>query len=91
LYAPKDFRPEVAVVSRAAALPGNREGLAGESGSNDLRAFRLEAVDVIVAGDAWPMLGEDGTTVPVAFAESNGPHSRSFKSKGETSNSGTKV
>lgn len=89
------FRPEVAVIRRASSLHGDGEGLAWVSSANNVNGSHVlasEASHVLMAGDARPVLCEDGAAVRVDFAEGDGAESsRSLKAEGETADSAKEV
>jgi hypothetical protein len=45
-----------------------------------------ECCNIVVAGDIWPVLFEDGAAIGIDFTEGDGAHSGSFESKGEAAN-----
>ena len=60
----RNLRPEVAVIRRASALPGDAERLAGVSGCEEVDSAAkrpgVEGAEVIVLGGVGPVPGEDG-------------------------------
>jgi hypothetical protein len=81
------FRPEVAVVRFARHRAGNGEGLTGEASADKIdsseptQSVCVKGVNVVEAGDAWPVLAEDGSAIFITLAEGDGSHSRSLKSE----------
>jgi hypothetical protein len=64
----------VAVIFRAALLPGNTERLAGVSAGNKVNSsivFRVECLYVLMDRDAWEVLGEDQPRPWVYLTECN--------------------
>lgn len=82
-YDSKHFRPKVAVVLRAATLPGTTEGLAGEASCDevDARSFRTiplgerfdigigEYLNVVINVRGGPMLAQDRLRERIVVAE----------------------
>jgi hypothetical protein len=62
-----------------------RDILTGESSANNVCWEGLESSDVIVAGNARPVLGEDSPAIGIDFAELDGSHASSFEPKTESS------
>jgi hypothetical protein len=91
------LRPEVAVVLFAFLLSSDAEGLAREATTDEIDSSKpsqsicVNGVDVIEAGDIWPVLSQDGSAVLVTFAECNGVHSSSFESEAESTNAAEEV
>lgn len=85
------LRPEVTVIFRASALPGETEWLAWVSSANNVALDAGECADVVMDGDAWPVLSEDGPAVGVDLAEGDGTHSGSFKPEAETADPAEEV
>jgi hypothetical protein len=86
------FRPEVTVILLASALPGVREGLAGEASGKHVNPGRAgSASDVSVIRDTWPMLSQDGGGIGVNFGESNGSESLALKGKAESADAAKQV
>jgi len=72
---------------KAGALSGPRNILAGEPADDDIGRGELGCSNVVVAGDAWPVLGEDAPAERIDLAERDGSHSGSFEPEAETANS----
>ena len=70
-----------------------RNILAREAADHDIGfAFgKFARCDVIMAGDIWPVLGEDASAVGIDFAESDGSHSGSFEAETESADAGKEV
>jgi hypothetical protein len=91
------LRPEVAVVFLRSLLSGDAEGLAGESAADEIDSSKpiqsvcVNAVNVVEAGDTWPMFSKHGSAVFVTFAECNGSHSGSLEAETESANTGEEV
>jgi hypothetical protein len=81
----------VAVVFLRSLLSGDREGLAGEATADEIDSSKptqsvcVKGVNVVEAGDAWPVLSEDGSAVFITLAESDCLHSSSLEAKAESS------
>jgi hypothetical protein len=73
------LRPEVAVICRASALPGVREGLTGEAPGNDVNApdsalskrLCCELLDIIEDGNVRPMFSQNLLAERFNLAKSN--------------------
>jgi hypothetical protein len=62
--------------------------LAGEAAADDIdgnsvsgKSVGCKGSDVLVAGDAWPVLGEHSPAERIDLAEGDGAHACSFKAK----------
>lgn len=91
------LRPEVAVVRFAFLFSGDTEGLAGEAPTDKIDSSKptqsvcVNGVNVVEAGDAWPVLPKDGAAVFVALAECDCPHPSSLEAETEAANSAEEV
>jgi hypothetical protein len=67
--------------------------LARESSANKVCcAFGwLKSSDVVMAGDAWPVLGEDSSAEWVDFAEGDGSHPSSLEAEAESADAAEEV
>lgn len=85
------FRPEMTVIRLGSLKSSLAEGLAGKSSGDKVDSSEpsqstcVKRVNVIEAGEARPVFGEDGSTELVTLAEGNGSHTGSFKAKGKSS------
>jgi len=66
------FRPERAVIARAAAFPGSAIWLARESSSDDVGAESSNISDVAKVGDGWPVAFEDFGRIGFDFRKADG-------------------
>lgn len=93
------FRPEVTRVLRSSLLSGVRERLAGVTSADDIdgtdsvgsKSSCGEGSHVVVTGDARPVLGEDGTTERLDFAERDGSHPGALEAEAESTDATEKV
>ena len=75
VHEPTHFRPEMAVIVRASALPGLTERLAGVPAGDDIDRSNVicpQGSDIGVAGHAGPVLGEHLPAKRIDFTERNG-------------------
>tara|TARA_Y100000310_G_scaffold303163_1_gene341246 strand:+ start:618 stop:1046 length:429 start_codon:yes stop_codon:yes gene_type:complete len=94
VHEPIHFRPEVAVIFRASALPSVTEWLAWVSAANngnwsDITQHLLagECANVLVYRYVGPMLFQHLAAKGVVFAESYCLHTRSLQAQGEAADS----
>ena len=93
------FSPKAAACAvDAGPFAGRADVLAGESSADDVnpnsicsQAFGGKGSNVLVAGDAWPMLFEDGAAERLDFTERDGSHSGSFEPEAESADAAEKV
>jgi hypothetical protein len=76
---------------KTSALSCDADVLAGEASADDIdgdsigsQSLCCEGAYVVVAGDAWPVLGEDSPGVRFALAEGDGTHAGSLKAEAES-------
>lgn len=86
------LRPEVAVVFLGFLSAGDAERLAGEASTDEIDSSKptqsvcVECMDIIEAGNPWPVFGEHGSAELVPLAEGDGSHTCSLESEGEAAN-----
>jgi hypothetical protein len=86
------LRPEVTVVFLGFLVTGDAEGLAGEASADEInrseptQSVCIDSMDILEAGDARPVFGEDGSAELISLTEGNGSHPSAFESKAESSN-----
>jgi hypothetical protein len=91
------LRPEVAVVFLAGLLSCEAEGLTREATTDEIdfskptQSVCVNRVDVIEAGDAWPVLSQDSSAVLVTLAEGDGSHSCSLESETEAADAAEEI
>ena len=75
-----------------------RNILAWEPAADDIHgnaicpeAIGSENCDIVVAGDAGPVLGEDAAAVGIDLAEGDGSHAGALEAEGEAANAAEKV
>jgi hypothetical protein len=76
-HEPMHFRPEVAVIVRASALPGDAPGLAGESAADDVHRLNCiggQLPHVLVDRHARPVLGEHAAAPRIDLAHPSDSH-----------------
>lgn len=92
---PMHFRPDVAVIFRAAALPGETKWLAGIPPGDDVNRSNCIAGQLPHVVENWnvrPMFAQDGLAKLVLLAKRHRLEStRTFKPKAETANPAEKV
>jgi hypothetical protein len=91
------FRPEVAVVRLCSLLAGDAEGLAWEASADEINSSKpiqsvcVDGMNVIEAGDVWPVLSKDCSAVFVSLAERDGSHPGSLESETESANAAEEI
>lgn len=86
------LRPEVTRIFVASLLPGVGKGLARVAAADEvdstdsipIQSVCCNVMDVVIAGDVRPMLGEDGTGERFDLTEGDGSHPGSLESETES-------
>jgi hypothetical protein len=94
VHEPTHFRPEVAVIFRAASLPGETERLAWVSAANNVRCSDIRALqcpNVVVNGNVRPVLRQHAPGELFDFTEGDRRHARALKPKTEPANAGEEI
>ncbi len=94
VHEPTHFRPEVAVIFLAAALPGETERLAWVAAANNVDwsdMLALQLSHVTMDGNARPMLGKHALTKRIYLAEGHRLHASALEPQAEAADPGEQV
>jgi hypothetical protein len=91
------LRPEIAVIFMRSLRAGVAEGLTGITAADEVdrseptQSACIKGVNVFKAGNARPVLGEDGLAELVSLTEGNGSHASSLEPEGEAANAAEEI